>query len=121
VDPENKAGAAAAIGFSMGLPLALASMFWGLNFLPVVIAMPAMIHGESRPSCAHGPAAFSVSVEVRLGRYFWPSEDGVGSELGVSNPWLEPAFAASSFGAAVASCELCSMSVACWDALSSSA
>jgi hypothetical protein len=43
VDPENTAGAAAAIGFSIGLPLALALMFWGLNFVPVVIAVPAMI------------------------------------------------------------------------------
>jgi len=43
MDPENKADAAAAIGFTIGLPLALALMFWGLNFLPVVIAGPAMI------------------------------------------------------------------------------
>ena len=43
VEPDSKAGLAAAIGFSFGLALALASMFWGLNFLPVIFAVPAVI------------------------------------------------------------------------------
>ena len=43
MDPQNKTGAAAAIGFIVGWPLALASMFWGLNLLPVLIAVPALI------------------------------------------------------------------------------
>jgi len=43
VESESKAGAAAAIGFSIGGPLALAAMFLGLNLVPDILAVPALI------------------------------------------------------------------------------
>lgn len=43
VQSESKAGAAAATGFSIGFPLALAAMFWGLNLVPDILAVPAVI------------------------------------------------------------------------------
>jgi hypothetical protein len=43
VQSESKAGAAAGMGFSIGCPLALAAMFWGLNLVPDILAVPAVI------------------------------------------------------------------------------
>ncbi len=43
VESERKAGAAAAIGFKLGCPLALAAMFCGLNLVPDILAAPAVI------------------------------------------------------------------------------
>jgi len=43
MESESKAGAAAAIGFKLGCLLALAAMFWGLNLVPDILAVPAVI------------------------------------------------------------------------------
>lgn len=40
---ESVAGLAAEIGFGIGLLVALAAMFWGLNFVPVILVLPALI------------------------------------------------------------------------------
>ena len=48
-ESERKAGAAAAIGFKLGCLLALAAMFWGLNLVPDIFAVPAVIGSLAIP------------------------------------------------------------------------
>ena len=46
---RKKPATAAAIGFSLGELLTLGSLFWGLNFVPDILAAPAVIYSLALP------------------------------------------------------------------------
>jgi len=60
---SDKSGAAAAIAFGLGELLTLGLLFWGLNFVPDILAGPAVICFLALPFAASWAASW---VAVRL-------------------------------------------------------
>jgi hypothetical protein len=65
----EKSGAAAAIAFGLGELLTLGSLFWGLNFVPDILAGPAVICFLALPFAASWAVSWlSVRLSTELPR-----------------------------------------------------